>query len=545
MKNIISFVILLLVLAGCFTPHSQSKEALTQAENMIQEKPDSALSILKHIPSGDLKSGEQQALFALLYSQALDKNYIDETNDSLIGIAVEYYNAHPEPYRLMLAYYYLSRIQFNAGNYTPSILSAHKAQKHAENIGNYFFLGLIYRGMAATYNRLHNAREEVSNCTLAHQCFLQAHAHRHADFALIRTGHAHHNNHEYKKSIRIAQQAFETGYKKRDTLLLSESLHLLGSSLCAQQKYKAGKNALLRLLSLAPNELSDQDYKNLALAYFEENRLDSVTFYQKRIKSNNPASSWIEYNLHNLKGNYPQALHALEIINNVQDSLIHHVLNQNISSTLTNYYKQEEELLKNKLQYEKNQRFGMSAFSLLFIIFLFVFYRIHLNGKQRKIEENMLLVQELSDKLKRTNSDITVKDSYIDELLKQKFKTIEQLCNTYYECKDTSWEKEHIYTKAIGMISKFKEDSHTQRELETFLNTYKNNLMTDFRQEFPQLKKADYQLFLYYTLGLSSSTISIFLQERPSVIYNRKKRLKDKIQNSNSNKKEVFLKTLS
>ena len=80
-----------------------------------------------------------------------------------------------EPYRLMLAYYYLSRIQFNAGNYTPSILSAHKAQKHAENIGNYFFLGLIYRGMAATYNRLHNAREEVSNCTLAHQCFLQAH----------------------------------------------------------------------------------------------------------------------------------------------------------------------------------------------------------------------------------------------------------------------------------------------------------------------------------------------------------------------------------
>ena len=61
----------------------------------------------------------------------------------------------------------------------------------------------------------------------------------------------------------------------------------------------------------------------------------------------------------------------------------------------------------------------MSAFSLLFIIFLFVFYRIHLNGKQRKIEENMLLVQELSDKLKRTNSDITVKDSYIDELLKQ------------------------------------------------------------------------------------------------------------------------------
>lgn len=544
MKNIISFVILLLVLAGCFTPHSQSKEALTQAENMMQEKPDSALSILKHIPSGDLKSGEQQALFALLYSQALDKNYIDETNDSLIGIAAEYYNAHPEPYRLMLAYYYLSRIQFNAGNYTPSILSAHKAQKHAENIGNYFFLGLIYRGMAATYNRLHNAREEVSNCTLAHQCFLQAHAHRHADFAFLNIGLARHNNREYDECIRIARQAFDSACAKGDTTLMAESLHLIGCSSVAQQNYQAGKDVYLRLLSLCPTYLSDPDYKNLALIYFSENNMDNAVFYQHKINKHTSAIAKINYEIYLLQGKTSQALQALNVITTTQDSLIHHVLNQNISSTLSNYYKQEEELLKNKLQYEKNQRFGISAFSLLFIIFLFVFYRIHLNGKQRKIEENMLLVQELSDKLKRTNSDITVKDSYIDELLKQKFKTIEQLCTTYYECKDTSREKEHIYTKAIGMISKFKEDSHTQRELETFLNTYKNNLMADFRQEFPQLKEADYQLFLYNTLGLSSSTISIFLQEKPSVIYNRKKRLKDKIQNSNSNKKEVFLKTL-
>ena len=266
---------------------------------------------------------------------------------------MEYYNAHPEPYRLMLAYYYLSRIQFNAGNYTPSILSAHKAQKHAENIGNYFFLGLIYRGMAATYNRLHNAREEVSNCTLAHQCFLQAHAHRHADFALIRTGHAHHNNHEYKKSIRIAQQAFETGYKKQDTLLLSESLHLLGSSLCAQQNTKRGKTPYSVYYLLLQTSYPTKITKISPWRILRKIGWTVSLFYQKRIKSNNPASSWIEYNLHNLKGNYPQALHALEIINNVQDSLIHHVLNQNISSTLTNYYKQEEELLKNKLQYEK------------------------------------------------------------------------------------------------------------------------------------------------------------------------------------------------
>ncbi|WP_251619712.1 hypothetical protein [Odoribacter lunatus] len=539
MRSIVFIAALLSLFIRCSSREADARLAV--AEGLMNEHPDSALAVLRDVPRCDLNSPERRALFALLYSQALDKNYIDVTNDSLIGVAVTYYNAHPEPYRLMLAYYYLSRVQFNAGSYTPSILSAHKAQKYAEGIGNYFFLGLIYRGMAATYNRLYNAREEVSYCTLAHQCFLQAHADVHADFALLDIGRAHHNNQEYDECIRIARQAFDTACAKGDTTLMAESLHLMGCSSVAQQNYRAGKAAYLRLLSLCPTCLSDPDYKNLALIYFSENNADSTVFYQHKIGKHATAISLIDYEMYLLQGKTSQALQALNVITTTQDSLIHHVLNQNISSTLTNYYKQEEEFLKNKLQYEKYQRFGIIAFCLLLTVFLFVFYRIHLNRKQRKIEENMLLAQELSDKLKRQDSALTAKNNYIDELVIQKFATIDKLCSTYYECQATPQEKERIYSEVIGIISKFKSDQHTQMELETFLNTYKNNLMADFRQEFPKLKDTDYQLFLYYALDLSPSTISIFLQEKPPVIYNRKKRLKDKIQSSNCAKKEFFL----
>lgn len=542
MKTIVIITTIFALFARC-APERADRH-LVQAEELMDLHPDSAFSILKGIPRSDLNTPGREALFALLYSQALDKNYIDETNDSLINIAVHYYNAHPEPRRLMLAYYYLSRVQFNAGNYTSSILSAHKAQKQAESIGNYFFLGLIYRGMAATYNRLYNAREEVSYCTLAHQCFLQAHADVHADFAFLNIGLAYHNNQEYDECIRIARQAFDSAYAKGNTTLMAESLHLIGCSSVAQQNYRAGKAAYLRLLSLCPACLSDPDYKNLALIYFSENNADSAVFYQHKISKHATAISLIDYEMYLFQGKTSQALQALNVITTTQDSLIHHVLNQNISSTLTNYYKQEEEFLKNKLQYEKNQRFGIIAFSLLLTVFLFVFYRIHLNRKQRKIEEDMLLAQELSDKLKRQDSDLTAKNNYIDALIIQKFNTIDKLCTTYYECQATPHEKERIYSEVIGIISRFRDDQHTQMELETFLNTYKNNLMADFRQEFPDLKNSDYRLFLYYALDLSSSTISIFLQEKPPVIYNRKKRLKDRIQHSDSAKKELFLGTL-
>ena len=66
-------------------------ETLYQAENCMEEFPDSALSLLQHISHPEDLKGKAQADYALLYSQACDKNQISITNDSLIRIAVRYY----------------------------------------------------------------------------------------------------------------------------------------------------------------------------------------------------------------------------------------------------------------------------------------------------------------------------------------------------------------------------------------------------------------------------------------------------------------------
>ena len=83
--------LLLLAITGC-QEHSPIADRLQQAETVMNEHPDSALNILKDISGSDLRIKEHRARHALLYSQALDKNYIDLTNDSLINIAVDYYH---------------------------------------------------------------------------------------------------------------------------------------------------------------------------------------------------------------------------------------------------------------------------------------------------------------------------------------------------------------------------------------------------------------------------------------------------------------------
>lgn len=538
-KVIVTVISALLLLNGCFS--GAPDDTLVQAEELMNTHPDSALAILKNIPSPHLNTGKRQALFALLYSQALDKNFIDVKEDSLINLAVVYYDAHHDPYHQMLAHYYHSRVQYNAGNYAASIVSAQKAEKYAKTTEDNFFLGLIYREIAAIYSLIYNAREEVRYSHLSHQSFLKASAGICTDFALLDVGDAYYNNHEYQESIRIARQSFDTGYTKRDTLLMAESLHLLGNSLLALHKYKAAKDTILCLQALSPNCLSDPDYKNLALAYFKEDNLDSTLFYQHKIDKNNSATSWIDYEIYSRKGNYLQALQALEIIKKAQDSMIHQVLSQNISSALSQYYKEEEELSDYKLQHEKEQRTGIIIMGILLIFSLLTVYYTHLKGKQRKIDYTMLAAQQLNDRLNQMDSEMKERNGLIDELLRQKFDILDRLCHTYYECKDTQRERERIHQEVIRLLSKFKKDPYTQTELETFLNTYKHNLMTTFRKEFPKLKNSDYQLFLYYALGFSPVSISIFLQEKPEVIYNRKNRLKNKIKNSGSNKKELFM----
>ncbi|MDE6262090.1 MAG: hypothetical protein K2M09_02150, partial [Muribaculaceae bacterium] len=86
---------MVLFMVGC--TDSRVSEELIMAETIMEERPDSALAILREI-DGSALSGESQARHALLLSQAYDKNYIDQMNDSLISIALDYYTTSSDEY---------------------------------------------------------------------------------------------------------------------------------------------------------------------------------------------------------------------------------------------------------------------------------------------------------------------------------------------------------------------------------------------------------------------------------------------------------------
>ena len=88
MKNILSIIVLFLSFTACSEKKAVT-DVLNRAEAVMNEHPDSALNLLRTLSFDDFRRESNRARYALLHSQALDKNYIDVTNDSLISVALD------------------------------------------------------------------------------------------------------------------------------------------------------------------------------------------------------------------------------------------------------------------------------------------------------------------------------------------------------------------------------------------------------------------------------------------------------------------------
>ncbi len=94
----------------------RDRRTLDEVETLMPERPDSALAVLRGMKPRDLPGLHVQPLHALLLSEALDKNYVDLTDDSLIMAANQYYGEHGTKLHRLKSWYYLGRIRFNSGN---------------------------------------------------------------------------------------------------------------------------------------------------------------------------------------------------------------------------------------------------------------------------------------------------------------------------------------------------------------------------------------------------------------------------------------------
>ena len=310
---------------------------LNELEARVNDAPDSVLTVLT---AADMpRWGEARALYALLTVQAQDKSFIDVADDSLICVATDYYATSSDARHRMLAFYYLSRVQYNMQAYAQSIISASRAEEETITVSDDYYLGLIYRCMSENYNKTYNATEELRYIRMARDCFERAGYALHEQYARFNIAKAYMANSMYVESMQMCEALLNDSLAMQDTNLLSTVLSLYGKAATLVDDFSTAKEALLRLYEIPQYRWETSDYCYLARIYNNEQLADSASFYldkAKRLIRTDADSVFIYralYEMAQAKEDSKTALSNYQKIITLNDSATKAVLQQSVATT--------------------------------------------------------------------------------------------------------------------------------------------------------------------------------------------------------------------
>lgn len=140
---LISIILWVLGFMGACTPTEDGVDRLlNSADGYMEVYPDSALLFLKKIPQPEKLSGRQRADYALLLTQARDKNCLDSLqSDSLIEIAVDYYKNGDDKIKAGKAFFYYGRLL--RGKDTLALKYYQQAQTMLQETEENKYMGLL------------------------------------------------------------------------------------------------------------------------------------------------------------------------------------------------------------------------------------------------------------------------------------------------------------------------------------------------------------------------------------------------------------------
>ena len=523
------------------------KRALNDVETYIMESPDSSLTVLESIERSRLKTQRNKAQHALLHAMALDKNYIDVTDDSLAHVAVDFYQKHGPLKNRARALYYLGIAYFNQKQYDKAILEYSKAEKIAEKCDS-LFLGMIYTAMSYTYNNTYNSIGEQTFAQNAYDVFTDIDAEQYMRSSKYRMAVSFHNNDDYNNAVKVYNELIDES-SSIDYIMIQSIAGMAHSMLEMDEvDYYTIDSLFRKARNEYEAEFEEKDYWAWAYSLYRIGKKDEADKLISEIQvSDEMTANFWKSRIAIYRQDYKAAYHYDKMTVHSQNNIINDILAESLATYQTEYYKSQLETSEYKI---KTRTIGLIAI-IIFTSFLSIIIFLLIVRYVKKQQEEKDRLFEYAEEIKRQLSDAEQNNNYSVlkrkylSLYKSRFETIGTLTDQYYQSEGRTDFESLILKKVTSLINEVKNDSKNRKAFEAMLDNDLDGIMTNIRNEMPKLKELDYSIFSYLIIGFDATTISRLLDMSVNNIYAHKRRLRIKIEERNPEHAAQFLEMLS
>lgn len=544
MRKLITILIVTLSAISCGNIRD-AHNTLNDIETFINERPDSALTILNSFDTSLLDHKSIWAHHSLLHAQAKDKCYIDETNDSLMTQVVNYYEGKRDKEKLFKAYYYLGRIQYNAGDYAESMLSYTKAEQLIDKIDDDFIKGLLYAQLGMLNQMYYDYTSSMDAYESAQTFYNNAGEIVHKYYIKLNIGQLYQELKQYGLSEKLLCEVMYWAYDNNYDLLCQEALEFL-TTLYDETSQTDKLNTLLNSQYIDICSTSLPIIQTQALSLAKNNDLSSIDLIDKcnlliQYTEDTISNNYYRYRIYKELGYYKDALDNYEQMIHLQDSTTFSALQLPLQEVKNNYLQAENRYMQLKVKMHKNQKYFVILILCISICCLTLYFRRKIQKKhtemlgyievatdlEKILMEKCQEVEDISNSLDAIDSELKTSEGYISEMFYKQYELLNKLTSTYYETHVCNKDMEAIYKQVSLEIERLSSDKKSIRQLENFVNRYKGNIMTTIRTHLPNLNEMDYRLLCYLCAGFSAKAISIFTGDSTNNIYVKKSRIKD------------------
>lgn len=549
MRSFIIYLNFVSLLAVCLFAcnHHSSNPMLQQVDSLLEMKPDSALTILKNISVLEDLPEVDKAYYALLLTEATDKNKLPLLPcDSLLNFALDYYG--DDDREKAVALMYKGRLLAEMDDEKAAIEMNLKALEILQDYPvDTKYRRLIYSALGLWYG----------NCELNDKALEVLHQSLHYSFdakdtaiAYINIGYIYGMRNMQDSAITYQRKAVKYAMRSKDRSMILTSWHNL--SICYRHFENVDSavvyaHKVLQHLSYG-NGKADA-YYNMGDLYVDLEQYDSARHYLEKSLFLSPSRSIPYWSLAVMEaelGNFKSAYHYLDTFVMVQDSLDNSELLTEVQHLV---YKHQTELRVKDEQIKSKRIIRWIVFVSVIICFVVaLIYQRWINKKnnqqalyrqslqyahekqdmmQQRIEENELTLALLQDRENQNLDEIDKKERLIAQLKQEKL-----------ELRTWTFWQTPIYKKVMS-LSEQKEVDKKARKVMTDVEREKlkktvfeiyADYISPLQAQYSQLTEDDLLVLCLQEAGISPLAISLCFGHTDTVALNqRKSRLKKKM----------------